>query len=441
MYPQPVHRTRPFPSFLSVLLVAFAPTLQQAQQTAPQKPFYLHEGDTVVFYGDSITEQRYFTQWVEDYTVTRFPHMQVQFYNAGVGGDRVTGGSGGPIDERLARDVFPLKPSVVVIMLGMNDGSYTHLSPKIESDYRQGYEHILDSIRKNLPAARITLLGPSPYDEVTRPLMFPAGYNSTLTHFAEIDRQLAQKYNATFVDLNAPFVAALKRGKAINPLAVQLFLPDRVHPEPMGHWIMAEALLKGWNAPATISSTTIDAATLKAAETENSQVSDLAQLSDHSGAFRWTQTDNALPLPLDDENAAVHFLRQISNLDDDLDRQILNVRNLKPGRYRVDIDGLFLANFSAADLAKGINLADYGTPMRGQAATVSWLVRDRDDAHYVRLRMFVTQMRTGAPAEPGATDMLKFENVLQKEFYDLVQPHPHTFDVTPVVTSPSASVK
>ena len=50
--------------------------------------------------------------------------MRVHFYDAGVGGDRVTGGGGGPIDQRLERDVFAEKPTVVTVMLGMNDGGY-----------------------------------------------------------------------------------------------------------------------------------------------------------------------------------------------------------------------------------------------------------------------------------------------------------------------------
>ena len=77
------------------------------------RKFYLKNGDTVVFYGDSITEQNYYNQWVELYTATRFPSMRVHFYGAGVGGDRVTGGGGGPIDQRLERDVFAEKPTVV----------------------------------------------------------------------------------------------------------------------------------------------------------------------------------------------------------------------------------------------------------------------------------------------------------------------------------------
>jgi lysophospholipase L1-like esterase len=90
---------------------------------APQTGFYLHDGDRVVFYGDSITDQRLYTTFVETYVITRFPQLKVAFVHSGVGGDRVTGGGGGPIDLRLPRDVVAYKPTVMTIMLGMNDGS------------------------------------------------------------------------------------------------------------------------------------------------------------------------------------------------------------------------------------------------------------------------------------------------------------------------------
>lgn len=417
-------------SYLACLTLSLAfSTILFAQQA--DKPFYLHDGDTIVFYGDSITEQRYYSQAVEDYVITRFPHMNVHFFNAGNGGDRVTGGSAGPIDQRLARDVFPLKPTVVTIMLGMNDGGYGLLTPRIENEYRQGYEHILDSLQKALPGVRITLLGPSPYDEISRPEIVSGGYNATLTHFADLDRELAQKHNATFIDLNSPFVASLKRGVAINPMATELLLPDRVHPEPTAHWFMAEALLKGWNAPSIVSSTTIDADSLKATDAQNSQVSDLAKATENGAGIRWTELDGGLPLPLDNKNMGQKFLRQISDIDQDLDQQMLTVHGLHPGSYQLTIDGQPAEILTSEELTHGINLADMSTPMRGQSYRVSWFIRDREDTHYVRQRMLVNQMRTGAPAEPGATNLLQFEEELQKQIHDMAQPISHKFLLVP----------
>ena len=96
-----------------------------------QADFYLKDGDRVVFYGDSITDQRLYTTFTESYVLTRFPRMKVSFVHSGWGGDRVTGGGGGPIDVRLQRDVLTYKPTVLTIMLGMNDGRYRAFDPDI----------------------------------------------------------------------------------------------------------------------------------------------------------------------------------------------------------------------------------------------------------------------------------------------------------------------
>src|SRR5689334_11935859 len=78
-----------------------------------QSGFYLRDGDTVVFYGDSITDQRLYTTFAETYVVTRFPKRTINFVHSGWGGDRVTGGGGGPVDVRLNRDVMAYKPTVM----------------------------------------------------------------------------------------------------------------------------------------------------------------------------------------------------------------------------------------------------------------------------------------------------------------------------------------
>ena len=46
----------------------------------------IQDGDGIVFYGDSITHQRLYTQYVEDYFYTRFPTKRLRLHNAGVSG-------------------------------------------------------------------------------------------------------------------------------------------------------------------------------------------------------------------------------------------------------------------------------------------------------------------------------------------------------------------
>src|SRR6266851_1263081 len=100
-----------------------------------QEPFALRDGDRVVFFGDSITDQRLYTTFAETYVVTRFPKLNIAFVHSGWGGDRVSGGGGGPVDVRLWRDVLAYNPTVVTIMLGMNDGGYRAYDQAIFDNY------------------------------------------------------------------------------------------------------------------------------------------------------------------------------------------------------------------------------------------------------------------------------------------------------------------
>src|SRR6516164_4268423 len=119
----------------SSLLLSWFFLLGIVSTALAEGPFAIKEGDRIVFYGDSITDQRLYTTFVESYIVTRFPSLNVTFVHSGWGGDRVTGGGGGPIDRRLARDVFAYKPTVVTVMLGMNDAGYQAFKQSIFDVY------------------------------------------------------------------------------------------------------------------------------------------------------------------------------------------------------------------------------------------------------------------------------------------------------------------
>src|SRR5437899_816836 len=158
---------------------------------ARAESFALKDSDRVVFYGDSITDQRLYTTFTETFVVTRFPNLKVTFVHSGWGGDRVTGGGGGPVDVRLKRDVIAYRPTVVTIMLGMNDGGYKPFDEPTFQTYATGYRHIVEALKSALPAVRFTLLEPSPFDEVTRPPDFAGGYNAVLVRYAQFVKELA----------------------------------------------------------------------------------------------------------------------------------------------------------------------------------------------------------------------------------------------------------
>ena len=403
---------------------------------ANARGFYLHDGDTVVFYGDSITEQNYYNQWVQVYVATRFPWMRVHFYGEGIGGDRVTGGWAGPVDQRLERDVFPEKPTVVTVMLGMNDGGYQPTTDAIDQTYVKGYQHLLDSLREHLPGVRLTLLGPSPFDDVTRPVTFAGGYNTVMQHFAEVDQSLADKYGAAFVNLNPPVVAAIEKADALDAKIAPLLLPDRVHPDPLAHWVMAEALLKGWHAPAVVSDVTLDGRAGNVVSARNASVSQVEQTGE---GLKWTELEYGLPLPLMRSNASEALLLDVSDIEKELNQEVLRVTGLTPGRYTLSIDGNAVDTFTPEVLESGINLADYPTPMFHQAQSVGWLVRDRDETHFIRARM--RARATDAGSADGKDAVQAFEDMQEGLLYEAAVPKPHVFRLMPVATGTTQSTR
>ena len=408
----------------TVILLALLPSLAGAQ-------FALKNGDRVVFYGDSITDQRLYTLYTEAFVRTRFPKLNVSFVHSGWGGDRVTGGGGGPIDTRLTRDVLAYHPTVVTSMLGMNDAGYRPFDQGLFDTYSKGYQHIVDRLKAEDPGVRITRIEASPYDDVTRKANFDGGYNAVLIKYSDYLKDLAARSGATVADLNSPVVAMLQKANEKDTALAQKLLPDRVHPGDAGHLTMAEALLKAWNAPAVVSAVEIDGG--KVARVESTHVRDVT--SGPQGVS-WIQQDDGLPYPLDLGNPAVALVVNSSDFVQALDQQTLKVSGLT-GRFSLSIDGKAVGTYSSDDLAAGINLATVDTPMKAQATRVLNLVRERAEAHNQRWREFQVGWAFGTEtaAEPQKDDVLKaldrYDQALDREVRKAAIPLPHKFSLTP----------
>ena len=411
--------------FAFVILSLIIPIAARAQA-----PFYLNTGDRVVFYGDSITDQRLYTVDVETYVLTRFPKLDVTFVHSGWGGDRVSGGGGGTADVRLERDVFPYHPTVMTIMLGMNDGSYRAFDDGIFAKYTQGYQHIVESVQKAYPQIHFTLIEPSPYDDVTRPPKFEGGYNAVLIRYGEWVKDYAQKVGATVADLNTPVVEVLEKAKEADPALAEKILPDRVHPGPDGHLIMAEAILKAWNAPATVTEVEINAKKKRAAKAVNTEVD---HVSNHSGTLTWKQTDNALPMPINLSNPTTALVMRCSDFMQTLDQEPLRVTHLKAERYTLKIDDEEIGAFTADQLKQGINLAELSTPMTKQAMSVATLTVKHTDVHNTRWRMIQVPL-TGFSA-PHLQAVLDDLNALDGELIEeqraAALPKTRTYELIP----------
>ncbi len=342
-----------------------------AQDSPARKPdFAIADGDHVVFFGDSITEQRLYTTDIENFILTRYPNLHVAFYQSGVGGDKVSGGKFGPIDLRLHRDVFDHNPTVVTIMLGMNDGYVRQFDPDIFTSYTNGYRYIVSSIQKEFPKARITVVKPSAYDDITRTPMFTGGYNAVLVKFSDFVGDLAAEKNTGVADLNTPVVDLLKKAKSEEPALAPALINDRMHPGPAVHWVMGEAILKAWNAQPQVTAVNLSVAHERIEVSDNTEVSQLEILPN---GLTWMQEDRALPLPLGplDADPLMQLVIRSTDLVSSLDQETLQVTDLDPGTYQLKVDDRVVASFSAEKLANGVNLALLETPMLEQARRVA----------------------------------------------------------------------
>jgi len=405
-----------------------------------QKTFWLHDNDTLVFYGDSITEQRLYTTFVETFVLTRYPKLNIRFVNAGWGGENAPGGNGGSADTRLTRDVIPYKPTVMTVMLGMNDGGYVALNDERFNRYKAGMEHILQVTKQAFPNLRVTLIEPSPYDDITQPPQFPGGYNGVLVAYGQYVADLAKRNSMLLADMNTPVVDMLKKANALDPNGAKALIPGRIHPAAGGHLIMAEALLKAWNASPLVSAVEIDAASKQIKRADNTAVSKLTA----DTTIAWSQLDNALPMivSLRDRSLPINARRPAATMDlalkasdfmEALDQETLRVTSLPAAKYVLKINGDTVGSFTREQLAEGVNLAALQTPMSKQTLRVHILTLKRGDIHEFRWKqMQVPLMEDNLTRLPGALDTLdSLENEIAARQRAAAQPVPCAYELIP----------
>ena len=410
---------------LSALLLCLGLSAAAAE-TGPA--FALHDGDRVVFYGDSITQDGAYARLVEAYARNRFPSWDLRFYNSGVGGDTVLGGGAGEIGVRLERDVIRLKPTVVTIMLGMNDGRYRPLEPATLAAFSDGYRALVQKLKAALPGVRLYLIQPSPFDDFSRPPDFDPGYDQVLRRLGEAVATISRDEHAALVDFGGVVERGIRSvGRDNGDLARQL-LPDRVHPNPAVHLVMGAALLRAWHAPALVARVEIDAKSAKVLSSENAEVT---ALTVEVGKLTWNEFDRALPLPLNFADADVDLAQKAGADLESLDAQTLVIAGLRDGRYEVRIDDQVVGVFPATALAAGLNLARYNTPMRWQAYRVRWNAEHGHEVQRIERGLAVAQAEDPGLAAAAAS-LAAREEFEQAGRSRPAQPQVRKFSVAPV---------
>ena len=368
--------------------------------------FFIHDGDRVVFLGDSITEQRLYTNFIEVYALTRHPQWKLSFRNTGWSGDtaffrsrcHTDGGKLAVADEAtqealidatikrgLGRDVLSLKPTLVTIDFGMNDIGVKP-TDKIYPVYLRCMTKMVNVLQEN--GARSALLTPQPVEN-KRPDPDQDEKNLSLRKFSDGLREVAAKTGVPFVDQFTPYMTVLLRERTGNP---DVFIGggrDAVHPGAVGHTIMAWAILKGLGATPLVSRALIDA---KAKTVVTAEACKITNLKVADGVIAFDRLDDALPMPIHPK--AEPALKLVPVLAD-LNRYELQVSGLAPGNYQVSIDGKAVSTMTAADLGQGCNLATGAGAITQQGQELLTEVGKKNDLFFKRWRNVQLKLSKG----------------------------------------------
>jgi hypothetical protein len=225
-------------------------------------------------------------------------------------------------------------------------------------------------------------------------------------------------------DFHRPLTDALQRARTNFPQLAPLIVPDRIHPSETGHWIMAAALMTAWHVNPIVSSVALNAANATVIDKDRTKVTEVKRSAD---GLAWTQLDDALPLPLDFNNAMTPMLLAISDIGR-LDEMMLRVESLDAGQYQLSVDGNAIASFSSEELQRGVNLALVKTPMLQQARGIDGTENSRTALDLARFILGADVKQSAGSAAAEAT-LLGAQDQLAATIRKDLDPKPHHFEL------------
>ena len=227
------------------ILSAALPKIKKKQRSILPN---LKTGDVILFQGDSITDAgrerlKQISNMASSFgtgyaflaackLLNEYPAKDFSIFNRGVSGNKVF-----QLAERWQRDCFDLRPTVLSILIGVNDfwhtldGKYNGTVEKYEQDYKQ----LLTLTTKMLPDVKLVIgepyavLGTSAVNEKWSPAF--DGYRA-------VAKKMADEFNAVFIPYQAIFDEAALKAPA------RYWTADGVHPSMAGCALMAEAWIE-----------------------------------------------------------------------------------------------------------------------------------------------------------------------------------------------------
>lgn len=340
-----IARTSIYRAFVSLLIIFGCLTVSLSGIAGE---LMLKKGDRVAIVGDSITEQKQYSKFMEIYLLACVPELDLTMYQFGWGGERAPG-----FANRMENDFVPWAPTVVTTCFGMNDGSYQPYNDAIGNAYEDGTKRI--QTRCKQLGTRMVVGGPGPVDTESWRKNEPEAdkyYNENLAKLSVIAGRLAAENGFVYARLHPLMMKVMENAKAALGKDYCVCGNDGVHPSANGHLVMAYAFLKAMGLNGDIGTITVDV-TGHATATEGHSVLSAADGKVEIESRRYPFCFYGSEIDPNGTRSILPFLP----FNCDLNRYMLVVKNLSAPMAEVKW-GNSVKMFTKAELEAGINLAD-----------------------------------------------------------------------------------
>lgn len=321
---------------------------------APQPgPLLLEKGDRLAICGDSITEQKMYSNIIETYLTACVPQLEITVRQYGWSGEKTDG-----FLRRMKKDCLTFNPTVATLCYGMNDSRYRPFDVTNGQWYEDHYRAIVREFKAN--DVKVVLGSPGCAGKLAHWVKSRSGslmhHNITLCALRDIAIGVAQEENVRFADVFWPMyqahVFAPQQHHATEQKPYHVAGNDGVHPDWAGQVVMAYAFLRSMGLDGDIGTIEVDLSNSKATASEGHTVDSLTD-----GELQLTST--RYPFCATGDQHSHKTIRSGMTLipfDEQLNRLTLVVKNGAAEKYQLTW-GSETKSFRAEQLAKGINLA------------------------------------------------------------------------------------
>lgn len=211
---------------------------------------YREKGPLILFTGDSITDGNRYKKKDQEWDLnhqmghtyayivngllgSKYPEKNFRFKAKGVSGNRII-----DLYGRNEVDLYPLKPDVLSVLIGVNDGPIdrNNYEPTSKEKYEKIYRLFLEEVKEKLPSCELVIMEPFVCNagKLKSEGSYPV-WRSAIEGYAEVAAKLAKEFNATFISLQTMF------DEKCEQFEPEYWCWDGVHPTENGHGLIALA--------------------------------------------------------------------------------------------------------------------------------------------------------------------------------------------------------